>query len=180
MKEEELEILRQAMGLNSLAGASDQMKNILKGFAGRERDLLSTFPHLAEKMIRHLHLLGGDKVEPLTDCERREAEAALKAKTECGSENPSTEELETQLKCLLRPVLREATATTGDEGVCAVEEMLTRARRIAAQRKFLYGLYDLYVNAALASGLPNDQLPSAVGGRGGQEGDHGGSRPSAP
>jgi hypothetical protein len=181
MKEEELEILRQAMGLTSLAGAPAGIRQVLQGLASRQNELNVAFPGVAADVIRHLRTLLGETTQLLTDCERREAEAAIKAKAECGCEAPPTEDLESQLKCLLRPVLQEATACAGDEGVCAVEEMLTRAKRIGAQRKFLYGLYDLYVNAALASGLPNEQLPSAVrGGRGGQEGDNGGSRPSAP
>jgi|LNFM01.1.fsa_nt_gb hypothetical protein len=181
MNEEEFELLRQSMGLASLAGIPDSTRKLLEGLAGRKQEILTAFPGLGPGMVGHLMTLLGEAKKALTDCERREAEAAIKAKTECGCDPQPTEELETQLKCLLRPVLREATATNGAEGVCAVNEMLTQAQRISAQRKFLYGLYDLYVNAALASGLPNDQLPSAVrGGRGGQEGDNGGGRPSAP
>ena len=90
--------------------------------------------------------------------------------------------LESELKCLMRTVVSEATVTTGDEGMCAVEEMMTRAKRISAQRKFLRGLYDVYVNAALASGLPDRLLPSPVSGSGsgGQEGENGGGMPTAP
>jgi hypothetical protein len=180
MNEEELELLRQATELTTVAGLSERAVAMLKQLLNERRDeILTEFPGLGSRLVDHLDKLIKRQPTALSDCERREVAVAINDKKNCGP--APTDDLEAQLRCVLKTVIRESTATTGSEGVCAVTEMLTGAKRIAAQRKFLYGLYDLYVNAALASGLPNDQLPSAVrGGRGGQEGDNGGSRPSAP
>ncbi len=180
MNEEEYELLRQAIGLSTTAGWPNGAILLLKKlFKDRADDIRAAFPGLGTQLLKHLEDLIKGRPTTLTDCEQREALELIREKKNCGP--ASTDELEDHLKCVMKTVIRESTATTGAEGVCAVTEMLTGAKRIAAQRKFLYGLYDLYVNAALASGLPNDQLPSAVrGGRGGQEGDNGGGRPSAP
>jgi len=156
-------------------------RRLLKAILADDKAIMVAFPAIGGASINHVkYLLDLPKGIRMPDSQRANAIAEIKAKTECGCAAQPSPELETQLRCMMRTVLTEATESTGPEGMCAVEEMLTRAKRIRAQRKFLTGLYDMYVNAALASGLPNSLLPSALSGRGGQEGESGGGRPSAP
>ncbi len=179
---EDLEVLLAALAMgtrpNPLNTATERL---LKALVANDNAIMVAFPAIGAAAINHVKwLLDPCQGVRMDDSQREKAIAEIKAKTECGCAAKPSPALETNLRCMMKTLLAEATESTGAEGMCAVEEMLTRAKRISAQRKFLFGLYDMYVNAALASGLPNNLLPSAVGGRGGQDGEDGMGRPSAP
>ena len=179
---EDLEILLAALKMGDRPNPPNPATDrLLKALLANEKAIMVAFPAIGAAAINHVKwLLDPCNGGRINNTQREIAIAEIKAKTECGCAAKPSPALETNLRCMIKSVLEEATESTGAEGMCAVEEMMTRAKRISAQRKFLFGLYDMYVNAALASGLPNNLLPSAVSGRGGQDGGDPGGRPTAP
>lgn len=181
---EDFELLSQALGQ---ATRSEQIPartiELLKALTAKPGAIIEAFPSLAEGMVAHVRALTGESGgKALNEAGRAVALAAIKERTECNCVAKPSADFETQMKCWLQNTAMEAAAGTGGEGMCAIEDLMKKAQRVAAQRKYLRGLYDLYLNAALASGLPDTALPSPVGGSGsgGQEGENGGGRPSAP
>ena len=181
---EDFEILLAALAIgerpNELNSAT---KKLLANLVEESNAVLVAFPAFGAGAISQVRWLLGEKdAIRMDDSPRAKAIAEIKAKAECGCAPKPSPALEANLHCMISGALTQATESTGAEGMCAVEEMMTRAKRIAAQRKFLSGLYDIYVNAARASGLPNNLLPSAISisERAGQDGENGGGRPTAP
>ncbi len=130
-----------------------------------------------------LWLRGESKSQESIDFQRREAAVqgidALILTAQTPAKATPAEALLSQVMAAL--ISQSATTVGGsDQADKVVEQMMKSALEVAAKRRFLHGLYDLYVNAALASGLPDGLLPQAIGDRGGQDGGRGDGAPSAP